>query len=255
VGGERLYTNEADPASREAIGTGNSLGEIFTVSQNGRTIVGGSSWVEEGVFFPWWQVWNKDTGVLLREGDITALPDKPFTGWLRFSLADLGAGTTPLTPLAPATSVNYIVCGWTGPQAGNQVFTAGGFAYPFGESPLSATGSVFGTNGQARDVMPNFTGFTNGRFYFDVTLESSFLAARPFIVSVASRSVLDRLKRLGRNLFTRPAIVDPPSALPDPITYTVGPPESRWHVGPPKPKWDINEPAPKWTAGPPRGED
>lgn len=180
MGGERLYTNQADPFSREAI-AGNSLGEIFTISQSGRTIVGGGCWIENGFYFPWWQVWNKDTSTLLREGDITALPGKPTTGWFYFNTSDLGAGTTPLTPLPVATATNYIGCGWSGAQGGNQVFTDGGFSYPFGVSPLSATGSVFGTVGQARSVMPAFTGFVTGRFYFDVTLDSPDMPRPPIV--------------------------------------------------------------------------
>jgi hypothetical protein len=262
VGGERLYTEQAGPASREVI-TGNFLGEIFTISENGRFVVGGASWVENGAFFPWWQIWSRLSTTLLREGDITALDPAAHTspaggtGWFYFALADLTPGTTVLTPLPLVTGGGnvYQVGGWTPVGTpGNQVYTDAGFSYPFGVSPLAATGSVYGNPGDARSVYANNTGFTSGRFYFDVTLESSFIAARPFIVSVASRAVLDRLKRLGRNLFTRPAIVDPPSALPDPTTYTVGQPQSRWHTRAPRSRWDVGDPHSKWSAGKPRGE-
>ncbi len=170
MGGERLYTGEAGPGSTEAIGGGNSLGQKFTISTNGRTVVGGASWVQAGVFFPWWQIWNKDTGVLLREGDITGLSPSG-TGWFYFDMASLGAGTTVLTPLALSTGVNYIVNIWSGAQAGDQVYTDGGFSYPFGTSPLSTAGSIY-NNGQPRDVAPVFEGFTTGRFYADLTLDS-----------------------------------------------------------------------------------
>jgi len=170
MAGERLYTGQADPNQTEAT-TNNALGQIFTVSDSGRSAIGGGVWVESGVFRPWWSIWNRDTSTLLREGDITALGPSG-TGWFYFNLADCTAGTTALTPLALSTGVNYQVVAWTSTTSGNQRYSDGGFSYPFGTSPLSTSGCVYGNNGDARSVFANNTGFTAGRFYTDVTLDS-----------------------------------------------------------------------------------
>lgn len=172
AGGERLFTGQADPVSTEAL-AGANLGQMFTVSANGRFVVGGATWIQAGAFRPWWQVWNKDTATLLREGDITALGGKPTTGWFYFNMADLTAGTTVLTPLSISTGVTYITSGWSAVQPGKlQTFTDGGFSYPFGISPLATAGSIYVDASPPRTTIPSATGFVTGRFYAaDVTLD------------------------------------------------------------------------------------
>lgn len=188
MAGERLFTGQANPASTEPKAPG-ALGQIFTISTNGRFISGGSVWVEGGVFFELWQLWNKDTGTQLRSLDITSLSPASNvegggdTGWFRFNLTDLSS-----TPYGPSTGVNYIVNMWTASSGGSQVYTDGGFSYPFGTSPLSTTGSIYGVSNASTDP-PTFTGFTTGRFYADVTLDSPASVAPVPLVAPSAAAI------------------------------------------------------------------
>lgn len=175
MGGERLYSDsELGPGSSAAIAPDNrSLGEIFQCSQAGRFIVGGRVWVEADVFPQRWQVWRKSGAVQLADLALASLSPSG-TGWFPFTLAALGA-----SPIALSTATDYVVNSWTPSGAGNYVFRSS-TSYPFGMSPLSASGPIF-RNGGLSSQIPDDETFTNGRFYVDVILDVPGFGPRPLV--------------------------------------------------------------------------
>lgn len=168
MGGERLFPGQANPVSSDTIAPDNrSLGQIFQCSQAGRRVVGGGFWVQADVYPERWQLWLKSSpGAPLVDVALAALSPSG-TGWRYFYLAELA--TNPYGPLTAA--VDYVVNTWTPNGPGNYVYTSGGFAYPFGQTPLS-TGACIFRNGGASTLIPNDETFTGGRFYVDVVLDA-----------------------------------------------------------------------------------
>lgn len=181
MAGETLYAGQAGPTASDSIGSGQSLGQKWVCSEPGRFIVGGASWVQAGVFFPLWQIWLKGSPSTIEiELDITSLDPagntdpEGGTGWFRFLFSELSEPPWPV----PEDTV-HIVNQWTGAQAGNYRYADSGFSYPFPpDSVLTTSGSIY-NNGQASSVPPIFEGFTNGRFYADLLLDSPAPPAPP----------------------------------------------------------------------------
>lgn len=179
MSGETLFDG-AVPNDGEAIGGQNrGLGQIFQVSEAGRSIVEGAVYSFGGVVPSKYLIWDWGSSSLELDLDLgPLLPPTPTTGWRWFTLP---------VPYEVPEDTDTLVSHWTAAQAGDYRFFTG-LTYPFPATGVLATSVAAYENGAAYTVKPSNTNFSGGGFGVDLKLDSPAAFRRPRIFTGPTRA-------------------------------------------------------------------